>query len=102
MNDINMAGIPWSCTYRVRPKIVSKVRKDAFQLSTNKYIKKARDYVIKLIKNNLELYRAKAKDTSIVLILKKYFIASARYQNISKEERLKIEIDNKKMIIYYK
>ena len=54
--------------------MASKARKNIFQLSTNKYIKRARDYIIKLIKNNLELYRTKAKDTNIILILKKYLI----------------------------
>ena len=59
----------------MRPNIINKVRKNTFQLFTNKYIKRARDYIIKLIKNNLELYKAKARNTNIILILKKYLIA---------------------------
>ena len=77
MNNMNMADIPQSYTYRVRFRMASKVKKDASQLSINKYIKRARDYVIKLIENDLKLYRAKARDISIVSTLKKYLIASA-------------------------
>ena len=102
MNDTNMADIPWLCIYRVCPGMASKARKNTSQLSTNKYIKRARDYIIKLIKNNLEFYRAKARNTSIISTLKKYFMASARYQNASKEERLRIEVDDKKIVIYYR
>ena len=77
MNDINIADILQLYTYKVYFRIISKVRKNTSQLSTNKYIKRARDYIIKLIKNNLKLYKAKAGDISIILTLKKYFIASA-------------------------
>ena len=97
-----MADIPQLRTYGVRPRMASKAKKDTSQLSTNKYIKRARDYIIKLIKNNLKLYKAKARDTNIISTLKKHLIASARYQNIFKEERLRIEVDNKKIVIYYK
>ena len=79
MNDTNMADIPRSHTCGVRPGMASKARKDTSQLSTNKYIKRARDCVVKLIENNLKFYRAKARDASTVSTSKKYLIASARY-----------------------
>ena len=102
MNDTNMADIPRSRTRGVRPGMASKARKDASQLSTNKHTKRARDRVAKLTGNDLELHRAKARDASAVSTSKKRLMASARYQDASEEERLRMEADDKKMVTYHR
>ena len=51
--------------------MADKPRKNISQLFTNKYIKRARKYILKLIENNLKLYKARTRDTNIILISKK-------------------------------
>ena len=102
MDDISIAYTPQIYTLGVRPNTAGKPRKDASQLSTNKHIKRARKYILKLIRNDLKLYKARARDASVILISKKRLKALDQYLNISKENRFKIIKDNKRIIIYYR